>query len=1202
MNMISIAPGFQYSVNIGYDLHDDNKLRSFIPTRSSLSLLKEILLSTQPSSADRSRVLIGAYGKGKSHIVLTILSILLKRNLALFENLLPKIQADAELEQCVRNYYDSDNRILPVVISGSNTSLTQSFLLALQRTLSEHSLLDVMPETNYKAAVSVINRWKSDYPETYQAFCDAIDAPVAQFTELLSDYNATAYEQFERVYPTLTAGSTFNPFLGFDVVELYESVAKGLRDKGYSGIYIVYDEFSKYLEANITEASVSDTKTLQDLAEKCNRSGALQMHLMLISHKEISNYIDKLPKQKVDGWRGVSERFKHIHLNNNFAQTYEIISTVIQKTAEQWEAFCRQYADSFSALNRRYDRHPLFSGVKADLRTAVYGCYPLHPVSTFILPRLSERVAQNERTLFTFLSSEGNSTLPSFVAEHGDRAFKLITPDVIYDYFEPLFKKESYASEIHTQYLLTASVLSKIEGNELGSKIIKTISLIYILEQYEKLRPTKEELLGIFSFDYAPEAIEASINGLIADDYVVYLRRSNDFLRLKQTSGVDIRQKIDELVQKQSGRISVRDILNQSNFDNYMYPSRYNDEREMTRYFSFEFIDESEVDTGVNWSVKCESIHADGVIYGILPRDDSNIQDVIDRLCQSSPTCNRCIFVVPKHHQEIKGIVAEYSAVKELRGKAVDDPILFDEYEVVYEDLHEVIVRYMMIYTHPEQYAAVYIYNGCRKEIRRKAALTGLMSEICDKVYRFTPTISNEAVNRDEITVISANSRSKIISGLLRSELEPNLGLTGSGQDVSIMRSTLVRTEILLDCESKPKLNLFPSNFYISWMLKEIIGFINNARKSKRVSVSHLYDRLTSPANHIGMRRGLIPIYFAAVLHEYKHQVAVWNRSSQLPLNADTIRQIDANPALFSLSYLDWNPDKEQYVSSLAQLFADHVIEAEKTINAYDYVANAMRRWFMSLPKYAKECKIHPQGGKIEKPGRNMMRLLRQSVSSYELLFTRLPVAYGLTKSAFKDVVQSIAETKRLYDQMLSDLKFTLIVQTKQVFQLPGDRKATEQMSLTSVITDWCDSLNAQVFEQLFPDGTDRCLKLFRSITNDEDAFICALARLATGLRVEDWNDQTIRSFCERIQLYHDTAASFIADEVPKTVENTSTYQISFVNENGETVTKRFDRTEYSRRGKLLYNQITSSLDAMGHAVSEQEKRQVLMEILKDLC
>ena len=81
--MISVASGFQYSVNIGFDLGNDEKLKNFIPTKSALSLLEEVLLSTAETSTERSRVLIGAYGKGKSHIVLTILSILLKRDLGL---------------------------------------------------------------------------------------------------------------------------------------------------------------------------------------------------------------------------------------------------------------------------------------------------------------------------------------------------------------------------------------------------------------------------------------------------------------------------------------------------------------------------------------------------------------------------------------------------------------------------------------------------------------------------------------------------------------------------------------------------------------------------------------------------------------------------------------------------------------------------------------------------------------------------------------------------------------------------------------------------------------------------------------------------------------------------------------------------------------------------------------------------------------
>ncbi len=45
--MISVASGFQYSVNIGYDLNNDDKLKSFIPTKSALSLMEEILLSTK---------------------------------------------------------------------------------------------------------------------------------------------------------------------------------------------------------------------------------------------------------------------------------------------------------------------------------------------------------------------------------------------------------------------------------------------------------------------------------------------------------------------------------------------------------------------------------------------------------------------------------------------------------------------------------------------------------------------------------------------------------------------------------------------------------------------------------------------------------------------------------------------------------------------------------------------------------------------------------------------------------------------------------------------------------------------------------------------------------------------------------------------------------------------------------------------------
>ena len=39
-DMISVASGFQYSVNIGYDLGCDDKLRNFIPTKSALGIIE----------------------------------------------------------------------------------------------------------------------------------------------------------------------------------------------------------------------------------------------------------------------------------------------------------------------------------------------------------------------------------------------------------------------------------------------------------------------------------------------------------------------------------------------------------------------------------------------------------------------------------------------------------------------------------------------------------------------------------------------------------------------------------------------------------------------------------------------------------------------------------------------------------------------------------------------------------------------------------------------------------------------------------------------------------------------------------------------------------------------------------------------------------------------------------------------------------
>ena len=735
------------------------------------------------------------------------------------------------------------------------------------------------------------------------------------------------------------------------------------------------------------------------------------------------------------------------------------------------------------------------------------------------------------------------------------------------------------------------------------SKIVKTLSLIYILEQFEKLQPSKDELISIYSARYEVVEINRAIDDLIEQEYVIYLKRSNNFLRLKQTSGVDVRRKINDLIELQKNRVTIKETLNNSNFDNYMYPSRYNNDRDMTRYFSFEFIDEDEITEDIDWNKKSKSVEADGVIYGIIPHSEETIEQIKKVVLNTSKECRQQIFVIPKHYKEIESMVREFNAVSRLRDEANDDKILFEEYEVIYEDLREVISLFMRGYTRPEEYKSEYIFCGDMLNIKRKAELTELMSRICDEVFALTPVINNEAMNRNEITSIANNSRTKIIAALLRNELETNLGFTGSGQEVSIMRSTLIRTGIWEDRNGIPQLNLRPDVVpNIDVLLATIEGFVIETRQAGRLSFGELYNRLLLPEYHIGLRRGLIPIYIAVVLHEYKREVVVSDMTGQLPLNADTLLQLNSKPEQFYISYLDWSPEKENFINILAEAFDDYVVEAEKSINSYDYVVTAMHRWYMSLPKYAKDSKKAPDGGKLRKDYQEMMKLFKQNVNGNELLFEKLPKAFGLNEF-HESLADNITSAKEYYDSYLSKVKKALRDEIKNIFVIQDLAPQVRRMSLSSVIKDWCESIEQSAFEQLFTDGTDRCLGLFKNISNDDDATISRLAKLSTDLRLEDWDDKIRDLFLQNVRMYKQTAEGHhgIQNENTESVE-ASAYQISFTDDSGEMVTKRFEHVENTGKGKLLHNQVTAALDSMGRSISTQEKRQILMEILKTMC
>ena len=950
--IIKTSSNFQYAINLKYDIESIDKIKSYYATSGSIDVIEDVLLSVHPSSNDRSRILIGPYGKGKSHLVLVIISMLYYNDKNIFNTLLKEIEKyDPKLYDLACSIIESQEKMLPVIISGTSLDIGQSFLFGLKSALQHEGIEDVMPDTYFNSAIEMIKLWEKEYKETYEKFTHSIlKKTPKEFIGLLNRYDQETYNQFLEIYPILTSGSKFNPMQGLDVVDVYEDVTNKIVGKGYKGIFVIYDEFSKFLEGSINRNSAMDIKLLQDFAEKCNRSKDNQLHIMLISHKNISNYVDQLPKEKIDAWKAVENRYKTVEINNLDNQIYEIMSHVILKDSDKWDKFKDDNADRFNQLTMKISRSDILNGVDDLENNIVYGIYPLHPITTFILPKISERVAQNERTIFTFLSTNELNTLGYFV-EHSNEEFPIMTPNYVYDYFESLFKKENYNSYIFQIWRQTTNAVKKLKEDEyLAEAILKTISLINMVGGIQKLKPTPEIIKQIFSVTIEVGLIEVTIRDLI-DRKILYFVKSKETLKLLDATDIDLNSIISDTVEKRSSVFKKKDTLNNLLIDKYVYPNRYNDENEIIRYFEIEFIDFNELNSNVKWDLKIENKSSDGSIYAIMLDSDDEYESAETIIEQINN--KRIIFILPNRIYDVESLLRKYDAIEFLIGKnnhEEQDKLLNEELNVYLDDTDKQIQQYIEMFLKPELGLSVYFHKGEIKEINRKALLSRLISDICAGVFSETPIIKNELINNNNPTTTAISNRRKVLDGILNTNILKDLGLTGYGLDVTIMQSTLVATGILIENKNENKTYLCTEGLddKIQSILDIIKNFILDSTTKGPISFDNLYSKLVKPENKIGLRKGIVPIFIAVVLQKHMRHIVISKNGQEMELRGQLLDDINEKPDEYDIFLEDWNEEKESYIKFFEKTF--DVDSRTKEYNTFNYVFKALQRWFMSLP------------------------------------------------------------------------------------------------------------------------------------------------------------------------------------------------------------------------------------------------------------
>lgn len=1191
-DFITYDKGFQVSVNIAFDFSSKDKIASLIPTDSVCRYVEEIVKDVIVQSPKRAKLLVGPYGTGKSHITLAALSSMWFKERDSYARLVAAYRNQGlEFADTFEHFAADGPKLLPVIISGSSADLQHSLLYSLRNALRFAGLEALMPSTNYEGAIEVINRWQSLYPDTLQKLEDLSGLTAESIKSKLGNMDTSVYQLFIDLYPLLTSGSAFDSLENASVIDIYEKVLASLKTKGISGIYVVYDEFSKYLESNIETASVEDTKLLQDFAEKCNRSGSdQQLHLLLISHKSLSNYIDsKLPKDKVDGWRGVSGRFVELEIRNNSNQSYELISNAIVKDKSSWTKWLK--ADNCAIESRiekakkRYVGSGLLTKDNEDL--VAYGAYPLHPLTAFLLPELSGKIAQNERTLFTFLCSpEKNSLVPVLANE----AF-FIGPDAVYDYFEPLMKREYYTSSVHKTYELAEIALRKLDQNTLESRIVKMLALIEIVARYEAVEPTRQTIRDVYTdCGYSESELDAALERLAETDSVVYLRQSDSFFKLKESSGVRVDMEVEDRADALRSKMTPCEILNRRCRTKALYPSQYNDNNDIVRYFSCGFASFSDLN-GLREGIKPKGLaDGDGYVAAVYIESPDQMKD-LDDLAERLSSAKMSVYVAPRQYVDISEALYKLEAAAELKLAAINDSVLAEEYEIIIEDYEEIVNSFIDGYFSPEKNASKYFIDGRRKnKVVRRRRLSDMMSELCEKAFPHTPRITSEALNKNQPTGTALHSRAKILVGLCAQNLEPSLGFVGNGQETSMMRSALENTGLIEKIEDAPKVNIGHASTEADYVMDVIEQFIASADHS---SFAVLYSALTELEGGIGMRRGPVPLFIALALRKHRDALLITKEGEERTFSAETLEDIDSDPAAFELSLLNWNQEMADFARALGGLFG-----CAATISKAD-VVEALRRWYVKLPQLVRIAKEDHSGLGLSKSQLKIHQaflqcLRNQSLSSDELLFSKLPSIFGLDINDAA-LIRAIRDEKEFCDDYATLVHEEL---AKEIKSLTAPHAPVEA-SLDSSLRDWIEGLGSVGAKRVFSGANNAIISAIKGSTPDEKTTVARIAKAATSLRIEDWNDARFGDFKALL-----SAAIAEAENCKEKNDGKSSgnLAISFMGSTGDIEERTFESVEYSSRARMLKRSIEACMSEMGGAVNPEEKRQVVFDVLKELC
>ena len=924
VNLVEVERRFQRAVNLERDAGLDEALNGYLVTPAVRRALDQIAGGLSDPEGGRAWSLIGPYGSGKSAFAVFLADLLSPGRS-------PEQTAASRLLGEMAGLEAPGQRLHRAVLTAERAPLDRLLLKTLARTLDE--------------------LWRN-----------RPGAKPKVFQTVKSYLNGSS--------PSVMKCATS------DVVSCFEEAVAQIADKTGSGLLLIVDEAGKALEYASQQPARGDVFLLQALAESAARSNGLPFVILTVLHQSFDQYAHQLDAAERIEWEKVQGRFGELAFREGGEQILRLTAAAIHRKGRRPPAPAWKELVSSTAAN-------VSEGTgwsKSQLVRHLEGCWPLHPVAATLLgPLFRSRLAQNERSLFAFLSSAEPLGFQQFLKTH--RAGDLYAVDELYDYATGILGSRLLSRD-GRQWAEIETVMRRLpaDSKAIDERVIKTIGLLGMLGDQVGLRASEETIAACIG---EATATKRSLDRLKKESLIVF-RQYRDAYQIWEGSDLDLDDLMVSAAKQLPADFSAAAVLRRQTQRRPLVAHRHLFSTGTFRYFDVHFADASSVlrqeahDIGGN---------GDGVVLLTVPRTEREANALRQQQRASLFAFNRyeagrpVVVVGPRAPGRLVKLARELAAAEFVQ---TSTPVLASDKAA----RHELVGRLDEIERQLTE-EVDRVFDPVRSEwyvggdpltIASWRDVSGALSELCDTCYDSAPAIKNELLNRHALSTSAARARRVLLEAMIQRGDVEQLGLEGTPPEVSMYRSLLLEhgfhhTRAGIWGFGKPKTSL-------NSLWKAIDGYFVDTESGRR-PLDELYERLRRPP--FGLREGPIPVIVMASLLARENDVAVYEGGSFIPRwTPSHAERLLRSPKGFEVRQCRMDDTRREVVRSVGQ-----TLGLSKDEPSLIDIVRALVQFVSALTPYARRTQ------RISQSARDVRDALFRAREPARLLFEDLPTACG---------------------------------------------------------------------------------------------------------------------------------------------------------------------------------------------------------------